>query len=174
MRRRSRARGGVFWAVLLAGCGATRVASTPRAGGESPGSTGGALARLAQRPAWLFPFDQCPADVFPGVERPLDTTPCLGLVSIEPSRPCAARTTPGLARCGARACFTVSEYRRTRTRASGVAEGLPALRRRPRVRGGPQAPRRDQRNVDLIGPPGRIPDDGVTSQCLPAVVAFSA
>lgn len=62
----------VLLVVLSSGCGTTRVAHTVGVGSETGGSTDGALARLGQRPAWLFPIDRCPADVFPGVERPLD------------------------------------------------------------------------------------------------------
>ena len=91
MMRRSRALvvGAALWAVSSSGCGATRVANTPRVGGEFAGSTDAALARLSQRPAWLFPFDQCPADVFPGVESPLDYR----------GQECASNIEPCLNRC---------------------------------------------------------------------------
>jgi len=56
----------------MVGCGTARVAPTASAAGESGGSTEVALERLRRRPDWLFPYAQCPADVFPGVETPLD------------------------------------------------------------------------------------------------------
>jgi hypothetical protein len=85
-------------AVLSVACGATRVADTAKIGGETSGSTKGALARLGHRPALLFPFDRCPADVFPGVESPLHYR----------FEECAANIEPCLDRCqsnDANACY---------------------------------------------------------------------
>jgi hypothetical protein len=56
----------------MSGCGTARVAPTASATGESSGSTKVVLARLSVRPDWLFPFAECPADAFPGVETPLN------------------------------------------------------------------------------------------------------
>lgn len=54
--------------VALLGCGTTRGATTAKAPDGSGGATDAALGRLSRRPAWLFPFTQCPADAFPGTE----------------------------------------------------------------------------------------------------------
>jgi hypothetical protein len=91
----------ILLAVVSSGCGTTRVANTAAGGGETRGSTGAALARLGKRPAWLFPFDQCPADVFPGVEKPLDYR----------GQECASNIEPCLDRCqsdDANACYAAA------------------------------------------------------------------
>ena len=55
----------------IVGCGTTRVAPNARPADQHAGSTEVVLERLSRRPDWLFPFAQCPADAFPGVETPL-------------------------------------------------------------------------------------------------------
>jgi TPR repeat protein len=61
----------VVVAVVVLGCGATQVGTPANVGGETRRSTDAALDHLGRRPAWLFPSDRCPADAFPGVEKPL-------------------------------------------------------------------------------------------------------
>ncbi len=71
-------RGAWTWGILAAvlGCGATQVGTTATRGATTaPAAKGGSadspLERLIGRPAWLFPYAACPADVFPAVERPV-------------------------------------------------------------------------------------------------------
>ena len=58
--------------VVAIGCGTTHVNTSARVAEQERGSTEAFLQRLRPRPAWLFPFTQCPADVFPGANTPVN------------------------------------------------------------------------------------------------------
>jgi hypothetical protein len=77
-------------AVSVLGCGTTQLGGggiKASVAGNEGRSADASLDRLKGRPAWLFPFVECPADVFPGVEQPIrylgdacaaDVDACLG------------------------------------------------------------------------------------------------
>jgi len=60
-------------AIATVGCGATSVGRAPSAPQKTTADTTAsakrAFHRLSSRPDWLFPFDACPADAFPAVEK---------------------------------------------------------------------------------------------------------
>jgi hypothetical protein len=56
-------------AVAALGCGATSVGPAPSTPHDTTASAKRAFHRLSARPDWLFPFDACPADAFPGIEK---------------------------------------------------------------------------------------------------------
>jgi TPR repeat protein len=89
--------------VLAAGGCATAKASAPKTSAAGAGENDPAIRRLAQRPTWLFPFFECPADVFPGTEAP----------EVDEDRGCSTDLQACLDRCEAKdpyACYYGAQH----------------------------------------------------------------